>query len=165
MAKTHWKKLNNPDFLGAYAVDPGEDLIATIKSAAKETFTGTGGKKDEGIVIRFQESDIKPMICNTTNAKAITKVVGSPYIEDWSGHKIALYVAEVSAFGETVDALRVRPYAPKVEEITCSVCGGPVKAAYGKSPKQMAKYTEDKFGKVMCADCAKKEAENGTDES
>ena len=25
--KTHWKKLNNPDFLGAYALEPGEDLI------------------------------------------------------------------------------------------------------------------------------------------
>lgn len=23
---THWKKLTNPDYLGAYALQPGEDL-------------------------------------------------------------------------------------------------------------------------------------------
>lgn len=25
MSKTHWKKLTNPDYLGAYAFDPGEE--------------------------------------------------------------------------------------------------------------------------------------------
>ena len=45
MNKTHWKKLNNPDYLGAYALNPGEDMELTIKSAGEETFTGTSGKK------------------------------------------------------------------------------------------------------------------------
>ena len=87
MGKTHWKKLNNPDFLGAYALEPGEDLVATIDHAKEEQFTGTGGKKDEGLVIHFKEKDIKPMICNATNAKTITRVAGSPYIEDYSDRK------------------------------------------------------------------------------
>ena len=77
MNKTHWKKLNNPDYLGAYALNPGEDMELTIKSAGEETFTGTSGKKEKGLLVHFAEQP-KPMICNATNAKTITKVAGSP---------------------------------------------------------------------------------------
>ena len=154
MGKTHWKKFNNPEFLGAYAVDPEEDLIATIKSVQQEQFTGTGGKKDEGIVIRFEEKDIKPMICNATNAKTISKVVGSPYIEDWAGHRIALYVAEVSAFGETVDALRVRPYKPKVEKAICENCGVVIEPHGSFSVNKIVTMSKAKYGECLCWDCA-----------
>ena len=57
MGKIHWKLLQNPDFLGAYALEPGEDLIVTIDNSQKEQFTGTGGKKDEGLVIHFKEKE------------------------------------------------------------------------------------------------------------
>lgn len=156
--KTHWKKLNNPDFLGAYALNPGEDLIATIKSAKEEQFVGTGGKRDEGLVIHFEESDVKPFICNATNAKAITKVVGSPYIEDWKGQKVQFYVAEVSAFGETVDALRVRLFAPKVEGYFCSSCGAKIEKSGRFEPRTIAESSRKKFGKVLCMECGKAEA-------
>lgn len=65
MNKTHWKKLNNPDYLGAYALNPGEDMELTIKSAGEETFTGTSGKKEKGLLVHFAEQP-KPMICNAT---------------------------------------------------------------------------------------------------
>lgn len=152
MTKTHWKKLNNPDYLGAYALNPGEDMILTIKSAGEETFTGTSGKKESGLLIHFKEA-VKPMICNSTNAKTITKVAGSPYVEDWKDTRISLYSQEVSAFGETVDALRVRPYAPK-EELFCQDCGSLIKAANGKSPRQIAASTKSKYGMELCGDCA-----------
>ena len=53
------------------------------------------------------------MILNATNSKAIQKVAKTPYIEKWSGVKIQIYTAKVSAFGEQVDALRIRTVAPK----------------------------------------------------
>ena len=74
MAKTHWKKLNNPDYLGAYALTPGQDLIATIKTVGKEIVTGPDGKKEECMVVHFMESNIKPLILNATNAKTIQKI-------------------------------------------------------------------------------------------
>lgn len=154
MGKIHWKLLQNPDFLGAYALEPGEDLIVTIDNSRKEQFTGTGGKKDEGLVIHFKEKDIKPMICNATNAKTITKIVGSPYIEDWSGSKIQLYSAEVSAFGETVDALRVRPFPPKTEEYSCKDCGATIEPYKNYTARQMAERSKTKFGRYLCMDCA-----------
>ena len=158
MEKTHWKKLNNPDYLGAYALNPGEDMVLTITKADKESFTGTSGKKEEGLLVYFAEP-VKPMICNATNAKAIAKVAGSPYVEDWKGTRISLYSQEVSAFGETVDALRVRPYAPK-EELFCGDCEGPIRAANGKSPKQIAESTKTKYGVSLCGDCATKRFED-----
>ena len=58
------------------------------------------------------------MICNKTNAKAIAKATGSPFIEDWKGKQIALYIASVRAFGETVDGLRVRPTTVKTKALS-----------------------------------------------
>ena len=76
--KTHWKKLTNPDYLGAYSIENGSDLIATIKSVALENVTGADGKKEQCTVIRFVE-DLKPFICNRTNAKTISKIYDTPY--------------------------------------------------------------------------------------
>jgi hypothetical protein len=53
---------------------------------------------------------------NKTNAKTIATVAGSNYIEDWPGTNIQLYIAKVKAFGQTVDALRVRDFPPKQKQ-------------------------------------------------
>ena len=86
MGETHWKKLINPDFLGAYSLDPGKDIVLTIGQVKKEIVTGAGGKKEECIVCHWQENE-KPMILNVTNCKTIAKQTGTPYIERWAGHK------------------------------------------------------------------------------
>lgn len=114
--KTHWKKLFNPDYMGAWSIDPGEEPIYTIKSVALESVTGSGGSKQDCTVIRWVENQ-KPFIVNNTNAKSITKSIGSPYIEDWKGNKIKLFVQSgVKAFGDIVDALRVRPNSIKKDK-------------------------------------------------
>lgn len=111
--KTHWKKLSNPNYLGAYALMPDQDMIVTINRAVNEDVVGSNGKKEECLVLHFSEKDVKPMILNVTNAKTIERVHGTPYIEDWAGKKIQVYIAQVNAFGETVDALRIRNKAPE----------------------------------------------------
>lgn len=117
MTLTHWKKTVNPDYIGSYALDSDKDMILTIKSAGVEMVTGNNGKKEEKLVIHFHEN-VKPMICNRTNAKVITKLHKTPYIEQWAGKKIQLYSSRITAFGEEVDALRIRDYvqaAPTVD--------------------------------------------------
>lgn len=161
MTKTHWKKLHNPDYLGSWALQPGQDIVVTIRSAAEETVTGADGKKEDCMVMRFVENDVKPMIVNSTNAKMIQKVLKTPYIEDWAGRKIQLYVESVKAFGDVVDAIRVRPYLPKVTEpdAKCADCGNRIGAAGTMNPVQMAAYTQKKYGRPLCAECATKAAE------
>jgi hypothetical protein len=110
--KTHWKVYHNPDYIGAYAFQPNERKILTIKGVRQETIKSQRGSED-CLVVHFKEKE-KPLICNVTNSKAIEKVAGSGYIEDWPGTVIELYVTEVPAFGDTVEAVRVMPKKPKI---------------------------------------------------
>lgn len=112
--KTHFKKLRNPNYIGSYELMTGGEpieLVVTIEKAVKEVVQN-GDKKEEAMIVYLKGQ--KPMIVNSTNAKAISSAVGSPYIEDWENKNIQLYVAKIRAFGETVDALRVRKDAPKI---------------------------------------------------
>ena len=43
------------------------------------------------IRMTFAEN-VKPMIVNSTNAKTIEKLYKTPYIEEWKGRKIQLFV-------------------------------------------------------------------------
>ena len=155
--KTHWKKLNNYDYLGAYSLEPGQDMILTINVVKNEIVKGPDGKKEQCMVMTFMEKQ-KPMIVNATNAKMIQKLYKTPYIEEWIGRKIQLYVEMVKAFGDTVEALRIRPYIPKQAtiDIKCSNCEKEVQPFGKNSAEQMAQYAYQKFGKVLCTECATK---------
>lgn len=153
---THWKKLTNPNYLGAYSIEDGQDLILTIKDVKQEVVTGADGKKEECLVCYFNED--KPMILNATNAKQITKNFGTPYIEQWRGRKIQIGQEKVKAFGEVVEALRVRKFNPNTVEIRCEDCKKNISPAIGMNVEQLAAYTESKYGSKLCADCAKKRA-------
>ncbi len=155
---THWKKLTNPDYLGAYALQPGEELILTIKSVSNEVVTGTDGKKETCSVMRFEEN-VKPMVLNATNSKTITKLFKTPYIEEWIGKQIQIYAEKVKAFGEVVDALRIRSFIPVRKDLICEVCGKQIEG-YGKSSADtIAKHTLKNYGKMLCSTCATKAKE------
>ena len=106
MTKTHYKRLMNPDYIGAYALNEGEDLTVVIAHVAREIITGTGGKKEECTVAHLKNQ--KPFILNSTNQKSIAKLYG-PFIEDWAGRPITLFASTTKMAGETVECLRIRP--------------------------------------------------------
>lgn len=164
---THWRVTCNPDYLGAWALQPNEEPVLTISSAGIEKVVGTDGKKEECLVIGYREK-IGPgkMIINATNSKSIEKLAGSPYIERWPGTQIQVYSEKVKAFGGVVDALRIRPFKPKASHPApnCNECGQPIQAAYGRSPEALAAYTKEKFQVPLCASCAGKRAGEGNAE-
>ena len=102
------------------------------------------------------------MILNRTNCKTISKVCGSPYIEQWTGHRIQIYATTTRMAGETVECLRIRDKAPEEVKIPCEECGQMIAPAFKMNATQLAAYTRKKYGKALCAECAqaKKEAEN-----
>lgn len=115
--KTHWKKLENPDYLGAYSLEDGKDLTVTIETVKREMVIGQGGKKEECTIAYLKGQ--KPFILNRTNMKMIQKIYNTPYIEEWVGKKLTLYVAKIRAFGEdNVECLRIRAQAPLLPELT-----------------------------------------------
>lgn len=113
--KTHYKKLKDPNYIGAYELMNGDgttiEMIVTIEGAKKEELKNA--EKNQGLVLYLKGQ--KPMIVNSVNAKAITKALGSPFVEDWIGKNITLFVIKIRAFGESMEALRVRDIAPKIK--------------------------------------------------
>lgn len=109
--QTHWKKLTNPTYLGAYDFAQGEKRVMTIDKVVQDKVKGQDGKEEDCTICHFVGS--KPMILNVTNCKAIAKAHGTNYIEEWSGKKVTLYTMQVSAFGQVVEALRIEQIEPK----------------------------------------------------
>ena len=105
--------LVNPDYIGAYMLEQGQDMVITFESVKREMVTGSGGKKEECTVAHLRGQ--KPFIVNRTNGKMITKVLGSPYIEDWVGKSVVVYATTTSVAGEKTECLRVRPTLPVID--------------------------------------------------
>lgn len=160
---THWKKLENPDYIGSYAFQPNEKKTLTISHVRREMVCGADGKKEECTVVSFTENE-KPLILNATNGKMISKIAGSPYIEKWAGTRIVLGVEKVKAFGEIVEAVRVKDITPPqpqraTESIPpCADCGKPIEGAGKATAKAIASASQKKFGAALCIECAQRHA-------
>ena len=119
MKKTHWKKLDNPNYLGAYSLMDGEvrEINATIEKVVVEEVKSERGS--ESCKVMYLRGH-KPMILNTTNSRTIEKIYDTPYIEDWAGKVITIYIAKIKIKGEMMDCLRIRnkkPVASKLPEL------------------------------------------------
>ena len=112
---THWKQLINLDYIGAYSLEKGKDLTVTIKMVVREIVTGAGGKKEQCTVAHLEGQ--KPLILNRTNQKMITRIYGTPYIEEWVGKKITLYASTTKLAGDMVECLRIREIKPALPEL------------------------------------------------
>ena len=158
--KKHWKLLTDSQYFGCYCFDDsGKDIILTIDKVTKETVKDDKGKDGECMIIYWVEKDQKSMICNKTNAKMITQVVGSPFIEDWHGRKVQLYPDRNVRMGrDIVEGVRVRPTAPKSETVSlvCKDCGATVEGFENFTAEQIAKGAIKKYGKELCVACLEK---------
>ena len=154
---THWKKLTNPDYLGAYAFEPGEEKTATISVVKRELVVGADGKKEECTVAHFVE-DLKPLILNSTNCKTISNLLKTPYIEEWAGKKISMHTEQVRAFGDVVDAVRVmkKLSAKAAPAPKCEACGKDIVGMSNFTAEQLATASKQKYGKCLCVECGKK---------
>lgn len=163
--KTHWKKIvSDPNYIGEADFAEGEEKVLTIDriNTAETVVTAEGRSKKAAL--HWKEPGNKPMILNVVRSKAIEKVAGSPYFEDWPGVQLQLYIDDhVKAFGEIVAAVRVRPYKPRIKQKApvppCADCGGPILSAYNHDSEWMAAYTTKHYGVPLCAACATKRKE------
>ena len=154
------------EYLGAEDIDPGTEPVLTIKALYFGAVTLSNGKEEKE-VIEFEEStvpgikNVRPMVVNATCRKALKKLYKSTSAEVLEGKKIKLYVIPEGArnprTGERVDCIRIKPEIPKAvfsRDVICDECGGILKPFGKMNPAQLAAYTRQKYGKVMCADCA-----------
>ena len=122
--KTHYRKVFDSPYLSA--ADIVEPVVLTIRCVQVEA-DKTKKTKDKMNTAYFAEREIrageplKPMILNATNSKMVAKITGSPFLEDWGGVQVEIYVDHNVRFGrETVEGLRIRPAAirPQKRELT-----------------------------------------------
>lgn len=101
----------------------GKDVDLTISSVTAEMLKSANGEEKKG-VIYFRElhqhaektgEKEKRLVLNKTNMKTIAAMHGYEGNE-WAGKRITLFPTTCSAFGETVDCIRVRPTEPKQEK-------------------------------------------------
>lgn len=153
-----FRKFMDKSFLGSWDVPDGSDLVLTIDHVSRDDVQNEKGHEKK-MALHFKESGYKPMICNTTNAKAISKAYGSTKVEDWENKKVGIYKATITAFGQTTECLRIRDYPPKSDELYCEVCGNLIEDHGKYKAKAIANNALTKFGKYMCWDCAHAAAE------
>lgn len=108
--KLHWKSATGSKYLGAYMIE--EDTKIKLLKVSVQKVTGENGREDEAIVAEVENN--KPFIINKTNAKQITKIIGSPYLEDWAGQTITIYPTTTKLKGEVVECLRVKEPKPEL---------------------------------------------------
>ena len=109
--KTHFRKaFNSPYLSSADIVDSNELIISHVILEADKTKR----TKDQFNTAYFTEKflrdgeQLKPMILNATNSKEIRNITGSPFIDDWQGVRVVVYVDKNVKFGrETMEGLRI----------------------------------------------------------
>ena len=122
--KTHFRKAFDSPYLGS--ADIVEPTTLTIRRVALES-DKTKKTKDMFNTAYFVQKEIrpgeplKPMILNATNSKTMRTLTGTPFIDDWQNVDVTIYVDSNVRFGkETMEGLRISPYAPEKKYLTPS---------------------------------------------
>lgn len=120
--KTHYRKAFDSPYLSS--ADIVEPTLLTVSHVSLEKDL-TKKTQDMFNTAHFAEKELrpgeklKPMILNASNSKTMKALANSPFIDDWRGIKITVYVDHNVRFGrETVEGLRISPHAPEKKSLT-----------------------------------------------
>lgn len=120
--KTHYRKAFDSPYLSS--ADIVEPTMLTVSHVSLEK-DRTKKTQDMFNTAHFAEKELrpgeklKPMILNASNSKTMKALANSPFIDDWKGIKITVYVDHNVRFGrETVEGLRISPHAPEKKVLT-----------------------------------------------
>ena len=110
--KTHYRKAFKSSHLGVAdledLLESGSDLVFNITEVKQQLGVMVAGRKGDHNIAYFAE-DIKPLVLNVTNSKVLKTIGGSPFVEDWSGIRVQLYIdSDVRFKKELVSGVRLR---------------------------------------------------------
>lgn len=154
------------EYMGAEDIDPGSEPILTIANIYNGMVTLQRGKENKDVIVFKEErvpgiKNVRPLIVNATNRKALRKLFGAVTAERLEGKSIQLYLdhnVRDPSSGEKVDGIRIKPKipaAPKAEPIFCENCTKPLTGIGDYSAEDVARINKKRFGKVLCAACSK----------
>lgn len=111
MTKTNYRQIVNPDYMGSYSLDNGNNGYITIdatllRTDSKEVIDPAGKKK---MCIIGHTNLPKPFIINSKAQKVLQAITKSRYVEDWKDVPITFWVETgFKAFGDLIDVLRIK---------------------------------------------------------
>ncbi|MEG0848513.1 MAG: hypothetical protein RSE50_01005 [Myroides sp.] len=94
----HWRSVYKSDFLASWDLDDRDELLTIDFAERKECKLARGNEIK--VVLNFKEKtlsngvELKPMICNPTNSKILSRFVKSGIISDWNGFSVLISVKE-----------------------------------------------------------------------
>lgn len=112
----HWRHMMTSDKLHAADL-MGREVTVQIERVVQGEYPDHEDPKKK--VLKpdvYFKGKKKPLGLNSTNARAISRLVGSPRTEDWIGRWITLYPTTTRAFGEEHECIRVRNKLPKEDQ-------------------------------------------------
>jgi hypothetical protein len=170
----------HPNYLGAYSIEDGKDLVLTIKAGQQEEIVGENGRKEAAMVARFHEPS-KRFILNKTNAKMDSETIRIALCRGLGRPAYCPICDTQPRFGsDSVERLRIRPFVPKqgtsrapqpsqskpspsrISSARIAVQSLPSteNSAQPRSPKRPV----HKFGRALCWDLAQSSASAPTEE-
>ncbi len=104
--------LKDSDWLTAETLPTDRDTVLQIESVHRFTNLKLGGGQRQDVkrsagALKFAGRE-RMLLLNSTNLKVMSALFGAD-TGKWFGQHIALHVERVSAFGQQVDAIRIRP--------------------------------------------------------
>lgn len=163
--KDSLRKYFDTPYMGAYSISIDAEPILTINKVLHGKITLDGGRKEEHLLLSFQEKsvpgmdEVKDLVLNATNQKTLEKLYGKG-ADALIGKKIQLYVdPNVKAIGGgTTEGVRIRFTRPVSKETTfvCEDCKQKVAPSGDYSAAQIASVTQRRYGVTLCAECSAK---------
>jgi len=160
------------EYMGADDIAEGIEPVLTIKNIYRGKVTLSRGKEVKNVLTFVEESvpginEVRPLIVNSTNRQTLKKLYKQVTANALEGKKIQLWIehgVRNPSKNELTDGVRIRDFIPKEGKVAkvfkCSTCGKDIVGVSGLTAEQVAKMTKDKYGKMMCSECAaKKKAE------
>ena len=160
------------EYLGAEDIDDGVEPVLTIAGLWNGMVTLQRGKEKKDVLTFAEERvpgimQVRPLIVNATNRKALRKLYGDAKAATLVGKQIQLYIdhrVRDPQDGGYTDGIRIRPFkprarAPEPPAPPCADCGQAIAPAMGKDARWLAGYTTHHYGVPLCAACAQKRRE------
>jgi hypothetical protein len=116
----HWRNMMSSDKLHAADLQ-GRDHVVVIESVKQGEYPDHEDARKK--ILRpdlYFRGKKKPLGLNSTNARAIARLIGSNKTEEWIGKAITIYPTTTIAFGEEHECIRVRPKKPTDAQVIAS---------------------------------------------
>jgi len=113
---TSWADFIDSDYMGAWSLPQGKDVVLTIAGYDnEEVFNPSSKKKEEKITIHFAEKYtwIKKMIAGNANGKILSKITRNKPPIECIGMMVQIGISDITVAGKPIKALRVRDVYPE----------------------------------------------------